>query len=95
MKVLKVMVATAVVGWLYGIPAYAADAAAGQKIFQSTCNACHAKKMQVFAGKSAADLETDIKGIVGGSVKHPKKLTLGADDISNVSAYIASMPPAK
>jgi mono/diheme cytochrome c family protein len=94
MKSVHLMAATALVCGLYGIPAYAADAAAGQKTFQTTCNACHAKKMQVFAGKSAADLETEIKGIVGGTVKHPKKLTLSADDISNVSAYIASIPPA-
>jgi mono/diheme cytochrome c family protein len=94
MKAFKIVAATALVGWLYGIPAHAADAAAGQKTFQTACNGCHAKKMQVFAGKSAAALETDIKGIVGGTVKHPKKLTLSADDISNVAAYIASMPPA-
>ena len=94
MKSFQLMAATALVGWLYGMPAYAADAAAGQKIFQSTCNACHAKKMQVFAGKSAADLQTEITGIVGGTVKHPKKLTLSADDAANVAAYIASLPPA-
>jgi mono/diheme cytochrome c family protein len=94
MKSIHLMAVPALVGWLYGIPAYAADAAAGQATFQKNCNACHAKKMQVFAGKSAADLETEIKGIVGGTVKHPKKLTLSADDISNVAAYIASIPPA-
>jgi mono/diheme cytochrome c family protein len=94
MKSIQLIAATALVSWLYGIPAYAADAAAGQKTFQASCNACHAKKMQVFAGKSAADLETAIKGIVGGTVKHPKKLTLSADDTANVAAYIASLPPA-
>ena len=93
MKTINVVAAAALVGWLYGIPAYAGDAAAGQAIFQKTCNGCHAKKMNVFAGKSAADLETAIKGIEGGTVKHPKKLTLSADDVSNVAAYIASLPP--
>jgi cytochrome c553 len=34
-----------------------------------------------------------LKGIVGGTVKHPKKLTLSADDISNVAAYISSNEP--
>jgi mono/diheme cytochrome c family protein len=95
MKAIQVMAVSALVGWLYGVPAYAADADAGQKIFQKTCHGCHAKKMQVFAGKSASDLETAIKGIEDGSVKHPKKLTLSADDVSNVAAYISSMPPAK
>ena len=94
MKSIQLMAVTALVGWLYGIPAYAADAAAGQKTYQTTCNACHGKKMHVFVGKSAADLETAIKGVVDGTVKHPKKLTLGADEISNVAAYLASLPPA-
>jgi mono/diheme cytochrome c family protein len=94
MKSIKVAAATALVCLLYGIPAYSADAAAGEKTFQATCKGCHAKKMQVFAGKSAADLQTDIKGIVGGTVKHPKKLTLSDDDVANVAAYIASLPPA-
>ena len=31
MKSIQLLAATALVGWLYGIPAYAADAAAGQK----------------------------------------------------------------
>ena len=92
MKSMKIIAVTAIVGWLYGIPVYAADAAAGQKTFHATCNACHAKKMQVFAGKSEAELETEIKGIVGGTVKHPKKLTLSADDITNVATYLASLP---
>jgi mono/diheme cytochrome c family protein len=94
MKVATLVAATALVGWLYGVPAYAADAAAGKATFEKTCKGCHAKKMQVFAGKSAADLETTIKGIEGGTVKHPKKLTLGADDVSNVAAYLSSLPPA-
>jgi mono/diheme cytochrome c family protein len=91
MKAIKVVAATVLVGWLYGIPAYAADAAAGQATFDKTCKACHAKNMKVFAGKSAADLETAIKGIEGGTVKHPKKLTLGADDTANVAAYLSSL----
>jgi mono/diheme cytochrome c family protein len=94
MKSIQLLAATAVVGWLYGLPVYAADAAAGQKTFQGSCNACHAKNMKVFAGKSAAELQTEITGIVGGTVKHPKKLTLSADDAANVAAYLASLPPA-
>jgi mono/diheme cytochrome c family protein len=85
-----------VVAWLAtGASAYAdeaaADSAAGQKVFAGTCAACH--QMKSYAGKSAAQLETDIKGIVAGSVKHPKKLTLSATDISNVAAYIAANEP--
>ena len=80
---------------VYGLSANAADGAAGQKTFQTNCNGCHVKNMAVFAGKSAADLETDIRGIVGGTVKHPKKLTLSADEIANVATYIASLAPGK
>jgi mono/diheme cytochrome c family protein len=94
MKAMTLVAASAIVAGLYGIPAYAADAAAGQATFEKTCKGCHAKKMQPFAGKSAADLETLIKGIEGGTVKHPKKLTLSADEVSNVAAYIASLPAA-
>ena len=71
--------------------AYAADSAAGQKIYQSACAGCH--QLKSYAGKSEADLQAKLKGIVAGTVKHPKKLTLSADDIDNVSAYISSNAP--
>jgi len=71
--------------------AYAADSAAGEKIYQSSCAACH--QLKSYAGKSEADLQTKLKGIVAGTVKHPKKLTLSADDINNVAAYISSNEP--
>jgi mono/diheme cytochrome c family protein len=92
MKAVYVVAAAALAGWLYGIPAVAADAAAGEATFKKHCNGCHAKKMDVFAGKSAADLETAIKGIEGGTVKHPKKLTLSPEAVSNVAAYISGLP---
>jgi mono/diheme cytochrome c family protein len=79
-------------GWLLAcIPVYAADSAAGQKTFAGTCAACH--KFQSYAGKSETELQTEIKGIVAGTVTHPKKLTLSADDIANVAAYIAGNEP--
>jgi hypothetical protein len=34
-----------------------------------------------------------LNGIVAGTVKHPKKLTLSPDDIANVAAYIAANEP--
>jgi len=78
-------------GLVSSIPVHAADSAAGQKIFTGTCAACH--KFQSYAGKSETELQTEISGIVAGTVKHPKKLTLSADDIANVAAYIASNEP--
>jgi mono/diheme cytochrome c family protein len=71
-----------------GLPAYAADSAAGQKTFAGTCAACH--QLKSYAGKSDAELETELKGIVAGTIKHPKKLTLSDTEVANVAAYIAS-----
>lgn len=71
-------------------PSYAADAAAGQKIFESVCATCHQLKDKYYAGKSEVDLETALKGIVAGKIKHGKALTLNASDIANVATYISS-----
>ena len=94
MKTKRTLAAAAILGWLAPcIPGYAADSAAdsaaGQKIFQTICAACH-KNMNVYTGKSETELQSLIKGIVSGTVKHPKKLTLGDEDIANVAAYISS-----
>jgi mono/diheme cytochrome c family protein len=92
MNTVRNVVAAVLLGWLVSsIPAYAADSAAGQKLFEGTCAACH--KLKSYAGKSEADLQTQLTGIVAGTQKHPKKLTLSADDIANVAAYISSNEP--
>jgi mono/diheme cytochrome c family protein len=74
-----------------GFPAYAADSAAGQGLFASTCAACH--QLKSYGGKSDAELQTEMKGIVAGTIKHPKKLTLSDTDVANVAAYISSNEP--
>ena len=63
----------------------------GKRPSRARCAACH--KLKSYAGKSETELQTEITGIVGGTVKHPKKLTLSADDIANVAAYISSNQP--
>ena len=73
------------------LPVHAADSAAGQKIYSGTCAACH--QLKSYAGKSDADLETQVKGIVAGTIKHPKKLTLSDADVANVAAYISGNEP--
>ncbi len=79
--------------WLVAaFSATAADEAAGKKTFTSVCAACH--KVADYQAKSAADLQTALKGIVAGKVKHEKKLKLSDGDIDNVVAYIKS-PDAK
>jgi mono/diheme cytochrome c family protein len=86
------IIAAAALGLLAtGLPAYAADSAAGQKIFAGTCAACH--QLKSYAGKSDAELETEVKGIVAGTIKHPKKLTLSDSDAADVAAYISSNQP--
>lgn len=72
---------------------HATGAAAGEKIFKNICTTCHKLKDSYFAGKSAADLETALKGIVAGKIQHGKPLTLNASDIANVATYISSNNP--
>ncbi len=87
-----IVAATITLAWLAAcIPANAADTAAGQKTFTAICAACH--KLKSYAGKSDTELETQIKGIVAGTIKHPKKLTLSETDIADVAAYISSNEP--
>jgi mono/diheme cytochrome c family protein len=92
MKNTRIVAAVALFPWLVAyIPATAADSAAGQKTFTASCAACH--QLKSYAGKSDAELETELKGIMAGTVKHPKKLTLNATDIENIAAYISSNEP--
>ena len=90
MKTKRILAAVTLLGWLAPcIPGYAADSAAGQQTFQNSCAGCH-KNMKLYAGKSDTELQSAIKGIIAGTTKHPKKLTLSDDEIANVAAYIAS-----
>jgi len=92
MKTTRTIAAAAVLGWLVSSsPGYAADSAAGQKIFEDTCSDCH--ELKSYAGKSATELEKQINGIVAGTVKHKKKLALSAADVANVATYISSNEP--
>jgi mono/diheme cytochrome c family protein len=75
------------------LPSYAADAAAGQKVFKSVCAACHQLKDKYYTGKSEAALETALKSIVAGKIKHEKELTLSDTDIANIATYISSGNP--
>jgi len=91
MKKTALIAAFTLSGFTFCIPASAADGAAGQKTFDAICAACH--QFKSYAGKSESDLVTQLNGIVAGSIKHPKKLTLSATDIANVAAYISSNEP--
>ena len=69
--------------------AHAADASAGKaKVDTAACSQCH--EVADWKGKSEADLQGLIKEVVGGKVKHPKKLQLSEADIANIAAYWSS-----
>ena len=66
--------------------AMAADAGAGKAIAQAKCAACH--EPADWDGENAASLQSLIKDVVTGKVKHSKtKVELSDPDIANVAAY--------
>jgi mono/diheme cytochrome c family protein len=64
---------------------HAADAQAGRSAAQSKCSQCH--DADDWEGEDAASLESLIRDIVGGKVKHKGKLELTPAEISNIAAY--------
>lgn len=83
-NVWTVMVATIVL-CAWGMPARAADIAAGKSAAQAKCSQCH--DADDWDGEDAASLESLIRDIVAGKVKHRGKLDLTSDEISNIAAY--------
>jgi mono/diheme cytochrome c family protein len=72
----------------FGASAYATDATSKAK-FESTCAECH--EVDEMTDQSAADLETKIKSIVAGTVKHKKKkLTLTDAEAKAMAQFLAS-----
>ena len=65
--------------------ALAADAGAGRSVAQSKCAECH--EADDWEGEDAASLESLIRDIVAGKVKHKRKLELTAAEIANIAAY--------
>ena len=65
--------------------ALAADAQAGRSVAQSKCAECH--DADDWEGEDAASLESLIRDIVAGKVKHKRKLELGAAEIADIAAY--------
>ena len=62
-----------------------ADAQAGRSVAQSKCAECH--DADDWEGEDAASLESLIRDIVAGKVKHKRKLELGAAEIADIAAY--------
>jgi mono/diheme cytochrome c family protein len=65
--------------------AYAADAQAGRSVAQGKCVQCH--EADDWEGEDAASLESLIRDIVAGKVKHKVRLDLTAAEIANIAAY--------
>jgi mono/diheme cytochrome c family protein len=63
----------------------AADAQAGRSTAQGKCAQCH--EADDWEGEDAASLESLIRDIVAGKVKHKGKLELSATEIANIAAY--------
>ena len=82
-----VLVAVAVAGLTFGGAALA-DAAAAKVKFDATCADCH--ELKDFAGKSAADLETKMKGITAGTVKHKGKVKITDAEAKDLAAFLSA-----
>lgn len=65
--------------------ASAADVAAGRAVAQAKCVQCH--EADDWEGESAASLESIIRDIVAGKVKHKTKIELTPAEIANIAAY--------
>jgi mono/diheme cytochrome c family protein len=68
-----------------GGPVHAADAQAGRSAAQAKCVECH--EADDWEGEDAASLESLIRDIVAGKVKHKGKLELTPAEIANIAAY--------
>ena len=65
--------------------AIGADIGAGRVTAQAKCIECH--EADDWEGESAASLDSIIRDIVDGKVKHKRKLELTAAEIANIAAY--------
>jgi mono/diheme cytochrome c family protein len=64
---------------------HAADPQAGKAAAQTKCGQCHAARD--WEGEDAASLESLIRDIVAGKVKHRTRLELTPAEMANIAAY--------
>jgi mono/diheme cytochrome c family protein len=84
LKALQRMLAlTLLLSW--AAAASAADAQAGRSAAQAKCVQCH--EADDWEGEDAASLESLIRDIVAGKVKHKGKLELTPAEIVNIAEY--------
>ncbi|HEX7012191.1 MAG TPA: hypothetical protein VF161_05570 [Steroidobacteraceae bacterium] len=70
---------------LAGALAEAADVQAGRAAAQAKCIQCH--EADDWEGEDAASLESLIRDIVAGKVKHKTRIELTSEEIANIAAY--------
>jgi mono/diheme cytochrome c family protein len=63
----------------------AADTQAGKTVAQAKCSQCH--DADDWEGEDASSLESLIRDIVAGKVKHKNKLELTSAEMTNIAAY--------
>lgn len=78
------LAATAV---LFTAGVHAADATAG-RVAAAACAECH--EPRDWEGETQAALESLIRDVVQGTVKHSRKIALGDAEIANLAAYWAA-----
>jgi mono/diheme cytochrome c family protein len=79
------LVALALLSLLAPLSAGAADVQAGKTASQAKCIACH--EADDWEGESAASLESLIRDIVAGKVKHKQPLQLTPAEVADIAAY--------
>ena len=84
-KIVPAMLTTTAIAFAAGGAAHAADVQAGRIAAQSKCAECH--DADDWEGEGAASLESLIRDIVAGKVKHKRKLDLSAAEIADIAAY--------
>lgn len=70
---------------LASLATMAADVQAGKAIAQAQCISCH--EADDWEGESAASLESLIRDIVAGKVKHREPLQLTPEEAADIAAY--------
>jgi hypothetical protein len=79
------MVAWTIVLCAACIASQAADLQAGKAAAQAKCVQCH--DADDWEGEDAASLESLIRDIVAGKVKHKGRIELSGAEITNIAAY--------
>lgn len=90
-KLIKINVLTvtcAALAALAGVPAAAADVAAGKAQFNAICGECH--DSADFENENPQALAATLRRIVSGELRHKKSLQLSDQQIADIAAYMST-----